>query len=170
MAGNYLFPIYVAQTLHAQAWCFAAGEITFALGAIAAGAVLPRLLVSGDAAQTIPQTMLVHLLGLAAIAIFRQPGVYLAMGVLLGFGNAGCRVARSALMLHTIPNAIMGRVSIFYSALDRLLRTALVGAMGIIDWYGPPSGFYLCLAVLLFALLGAFQTRGSAQTVEAAVP
>jgi hypothetical protein len=170
MAGNYLFPIYVAQTLHARAWCFAAGEITYAFGAIAAGAVLPRLLASGEAARTIPQTMLVYLLGIVTIAIFRQPAVYLVMGALMGFGNAGCRVARSALMLHAIPNAIMGRVGIFYSALDRLLRTVLVGAMGVIDWYGPPSGFLVLAAVLVLALASTLHSRRSTEFAEFVAP
>jgi hypothetical protein len=64
----------------------------------------------------------------------------------------------------------MGRVGIFYSALDRLLRTVLVGAMGIIDWYGPPSGFLLLAAVLLFAFASTLQSRGSAETAQPVTP
>jgi hypothetical protein len=39
----------------------------------------------------------------------------------------------SSLMLHALPNAMMGRVSVFYDVVDRLLRTVLVGAM-VIRW------------------------------------
>ena len=42
---------------------------------------------------------------------------------MLGWGNAGSRVARSTLMLETVPNELMGRVNLFYSALERLLRS-----------------------------------------------
>lgn len=159
MAANYLFPIYVSETLHANATYFAGGEITFALGAIAAGALLPRFLAHHSAAATIPITMLVFLAGLTFVVLLRLPIVYLLAGVLLGFGNAGCRVARSALMLHVVPNQVMGRVGGFYNVLDRVLRTVFVLAMSIIDIYGPPAGFIVLIALLVAALYGVMQTR-----------
>ena len=161
MAGNYLFPIYVSKTLHAGAAWFAGGEIVFALGAILAGAMLPRLLAHHSAATTIPATMLVFLVGLALVILVPHPLVYLAAGALLGFGNAGCRVARSALLLHLVPNAMMGRVGGFYNVFDRVLRTGLVLAMGLIEVSGPPAGFLLLLAVLLLALVGVLYSRSA---------
>jgi hypothetical protein len=161
MAANYLFPIYVTETLHASAAYFAGGEIMFAIGAIMAGALLPRLIAQRSAAATIPGTMLVFLAGLIGVLVFRFPLAYLAAGTLLGFGNAGCRVARSALLLHIVPNQMMGRVGGFYNVLDRVLRTLFVMAMSIIDVYGPPAGFVILLVVLLAALFGVLQTRSS---------
>jgi MFS family permease len=161
MAGNYLFPIYVAQTLQASAVYFAGGEIAFALGAILAGVILPRLIGRHTAANTIPATMLVFLGGLIVIIVLRFPLMFLAAGALLGFGNAGCRVARSALLLHLVPNEVMGRVGGFYQVLDRVLRTVLVFAMGIIDLHGPPAGYMVLTAVLLVALWGVMQTRSA---------
>ena len=171
MAGNYLFPIYVAQTLNANAIYFAAGEITFAVGAILAGFVLPRLIGRHSAANTIPGTMLVFLAGLLLIIGFRFPFAYLFAGALLGFGNAGCRVARSALLLHLVPNEVMGRVGGFYHVLDRVLRTVLVLAMSVIELWGPPAGFMVLAIVLLVALAGVWQNRAAlpgAATVAAA--
>jgi hypothetical protein len=168
MAGNYLFPIYVADTLHAGAKVFAAGEITFAIGAIFAGLFLPRLIAQHSAANTIPGTMLVFLAGLLAVIFLRMPSAYLCAGLLLGFGNAGCRVARSALLLHTVPNDVMGRVGGFYNVLDRVLRTLLVMAMQIIDFYGPTSGFVVLAVVLLLSLYGVMQSRAAVRTPTAA--
>lgn len=159
MAGNYVFPIYVKDTLHADARIFAGGEITFACGAMAAGLWLPRLLARHSAAATIPITMLVFLAGLTMVVFLHVAPAYLVAGSLLGFGNAGCRVARSALMLHVIPNAVMGRVGGFYQVLDRILRTLFVLAMGIVDLYGPPAGFAVLGALVLLALVGVRQTR-----------
>ena len=161
MAGNYLFPIYVAQTLQASAIYFAGGEVTFAVGAIFAGFMLPRLIGRHSAANTIPGTMLVFLGGLLLLIVFRFPLTFLLAGALLGFGNAGCRVARSALLLHLVPNEVMGRVGGFYQVLDRVLRTALVGAMAIIDVYGPPAGYMVLTGVFLLAFYGVLQSRGS---------
>jgi MFS family permease len=159
MAGNYLFPIYVTQTLHAGADIFAAGEIIFALGAIAAGAMLPRLIAQHTAASTIPVTMFIFLAGLVLLVAFRFPAAYLFAGLLLGFGNAGCRVARSALLMHRVPNEVMGRVGGFYQMLDRVLRTALVMSMAIIDRAGPPAGYMILIAVVAVAIFGVMQTR-----------
>jgi MFS-type transporter involved in bile tolerance (Atg22 family) len=171
MTANYLFPIYVAETLHAGAGWFAAGEIAFSIGAIAAGALLPRLIVRHTAAMTIPATMFVFAAGMLVVLVFRLPLTYLCAGVMLGFGNAGCRVARSALLMHIVPNAVMGRVGGFYQVLDRVLRTLLVMSMTIIDRHGPPAGFLVLLAVLAVALFGVLQTRLALRTVEtAAVP
>lgn len=161
MASNYLFPIYVAQTLHLSARWFAAGEIAFALGAIAAGFTLPRLIGRHSAANTIPMTMLIFLAGLLILIFLRFPIPYLIAGLCLGFGNAGCRVARSSLMLHVIPNEVMGRVNGFYIVFDRLMRTLLVLSMSIINTYGPPSGYMLLSLVLLAALAGVLLSRSS---------
>jgi MFS family permease len=170
MVSNYLFPVYVAQTLRAGPKVFAGGEIAFALGAIAAGALLPRLLARASAATTIPGTMLVFLAGMVVLIVLRHPWIYLVAGVLLGFGNAGSRVARSALMLHTVPIEVMGRVGIFYNVLDRLVRTVLVGSMIIVDWWGPPAGFLLLFAIMLAALAGVYASRAAIHETNQPAP
>jgi MFS family permease len=167
MAGNYLFPIYVAQTLHASAGLFAGGEIFFAAGAVLAGVLLPRLLVQHSAATTIPGAMMAFLGGLVVLSLFRHSPAYLAAAVLLGFGNAGCRVARSALMLNLVPNAVMGRVGVFYNLLDRVLRTILVSAMAITDVYGAPAGYGLLTGIIVLAIAGVLVTRNVLQPAEA---
>jgi MFS family permease len=170
MTGNYLFPIYVAQTLQASARWFAGGEICFALGAILAAFLLPRLIGRHSAANTIPATMLVFLAGLLLLVFVPLPLPFLLAGALLGFGNAGCRVARSALLLHTIPNDFMGRVGGFYNVLDRVLRTVLVYCMLIIDTHGAPAGYAVLTGVLLFALFGVLQTRRALRPAPAPAP
>lgn len=159
MAGNYLFPVYVAQTLQAKATWFAGGEIVFAGGSVLAGLVLPRLIARHSAFSTIPGTMLAFLAGLVVLVVFRNPLAYLAASALCGFGNAGCRVARSALILHLVPNAVMGRITVFFNLLDRLLRTVLVSSMAIIDTRGPPAGYALLAGMLVLAIAGVISTR-----------
>lgn len=161
MAGNYLFPIYVAQTLHASALYFAGGEIVFAIGAILAGFVLPRLISQHSAASTIPATMFSYFVGLVIITLLPHPFIFLAASVLLGFGNAGCRVARSALLLNIVPNEMMGRVGGFYNVFDRVLRTLLVMGLVAVNSHGTTAGFLLLLAVLVVALFGVLQSRHS---------
>lgn len=167
MAGNYLFPIYVSQTLQASARWFAGGEIAFAVGAIAAGALLPRLIAQRSAFNTIPITMVAFGVGLLIVVTCRFPLAFLVASALLGFGNSGSRVARNALMLHIVPNALMGRVGGYFAVLDRILRTLLLFAVGVSTMYGPPAGYMILLGVLLLALFGVYQTRSALRAAHA---
>ncbi len=159
MAGNYLVPVYVNQTLHAGPGIFAVSEIMFAMGAVAAGLVLPRLIAQHHAYATLPFTMAVFLAGLCLQAALPYTATFVVAMMLLGFGNAGCRVARSALILNLVPNEVMGRITVFYSVLDRLARTLVVGSMAVVDVWGARSGFAILVALMTASLAGALFTR-----------
>ncbi len=173
MAGNYLFPLYVTHTLQAGAHVFGWGEVAFALGAIAAGGLLPQLIAQHSAYRTIAFTMLVFIGGLVALVTLRVSAFYFVASALLGFGNAGCRVARGALILHLVPNEVMGRVTVFYNVFDRSMRTFLVFVLGVIGHqvaarHSPPLGFLFILLVVLIAFAGMLRTRSSIRVQVAA--
>lgn len=162
MVGNYLFPIYIAQTLHAGAWVFGAGEIVFALGAVIAGVWLPRLIAEHSARSTVPVTMAVFAAGAAILVLFPATAFYLVASLLLGFGNAGIRVARSAAMLHLIDNKVMGRVGSFFHAYDRVLRTILTSAViAIVAAGGARPAFALLLILVLISLGVVLRSRAA---------
>lgn len=168
MVGNYLFPIYIAQTLHAGAWVFGAGEIVFAAGAIAAGASLPRLLAAHSAQRTVPATVAVFAAGAALLVFFPNVPTYLAAALLLGFGNAGSRVARNGAMLHLVDNKVMGRVGSFFHAYDRVLRTVLTSAViAIVAGSGARPAFALLMAIVIVALAAVWQSRAAVQPAAA---
>ncbi|AOS44608.1 Major Facilitator Superfamily protein [Lacunisphaera limnophila] len=162
MVGNYLFPIYIAQTLGAGAWVFGAGEVVFAAGAILAGLSLPRLIATHSARQTVPFTIAVFAAGAALLVLFPQVGAYLVAALLLGYGNAGSRVARSAAILHLVDNKVMGRVGSFFHAYDRVLRTVLTSAViAIVAAGGPRPAFALLLALVLVGLVAVLRSRSA---------
>lgn len=168
MVGNYLFPIYVMDVLHQGAWVFGAGEVTFAAGAILAGAWLPRLLAEHSARQTIPVTMLLFAAGMAVIVFLPYVPLYFVAGTLLGFGNAGIRVARNAVMLHLVDNRVMGRIGSFFNAYDRVLRTVLTSAaMAIVAGPGPRSAYGLLLLLVVATWAVAQSTRHALQPATA---
>ncbi len=160
MVGNYLFPIYIAQTLGAGAWVFGAGEIVFAAGAVLAGFSLPRLIATHSARRTVPITMALFALGAALLVLFPNIPLYLAAALLLGFGNAGSRVARSAALLHLVDNKVMGRVGSFFHAYDRVLRTVLTSAViAIVAAGGARPAFALLLVLVLLGLVAVLRSR-----------
>lgn len=125
MVGAYLFPIYVQQILHAPAVVFGTGEMAFALGALAAGLLAPRFLAKSPAATVALSMMTFFVLGLLLLSsVPKITAFYLAL-ILLGLGNAGTRVARGSVLLHEVPNVLMGRVNVVIIAVDRVLRTLM---------------------------------------------
>jgi len=168
MVGNYLFPIYISQTLGAGAWVFGLGEIVFALGAILAGAWLPRLVGEHSAQRTVPVTIAVFAAGAALLVFFPTIAVYLLAALFLGFGNAGSRVARSAAILHLVDKRVMGRVNSFFYAYDRVLRTLLTSAViVIVASGGARPAFALLLALVLIGLVAVWQSRSALQPATA---
>jgi len=162
MVSNYLFPVYVADVLHASAAVFGNGEIVFAIGALLAGVFIPKLASSRGAGQVITGTMVVCLVAVALLVAGRTAVAYYVALALLGLGNAGVRVARNSVMLHVVPNKVMGRVGMFFSAADRLLRTVLTFACTLLVAHaGAAPGFVLLGVVLLAAFGGVLATRAS---------
>lgn len=162
MVGNYLFPIYISQTLSAGAWVFGAGEIVFALGAVIAGIWLPRLIAEHSARNTVPVTIAIFAAGVGLLVLFPHVAPYLVASLLVGFGNAGIRVARSAAMLHLIDNKVMGRVGSFFHAYDRVLRTLLTSiVIALVATDGARPAFALLLVLVLLSLFAVLRSRSA---------
>jgi MFS family permease len=165
MAGNYLFPIYVDRILHANSAVFGRGETLFALGALSAGLLIPCLVPQVGADRTLVATMGLFALGLFLVALFPFTGLYYAAALLLGLGCAGSRVARGAIVLTRVPTEVLGRVQMFFSAFDRLLRTSLIfAATVIVDHFDATLGFGMLASVVIVALAGMMLSRTSIRT------
>jgi len=99
--------------------------------------------------------------------------VFLISFMLQGWGNAGSRVARSILVLKTVPNEIIGRVNLFYSAIERLLRAALLALVTYLlkDW-GPNLSYFILASVCLagWLLVAACRNVRTEKVEPASVP
>lgn len=162
MVSNYLFPIYVSKVLHASSATFGQGEIVFAVGAALAGALIPTLANQHGGQHTILFTTSACIASMLLIVCFPTAAVYFVALLLFGFGNAGTRVARTALLMCVVPTGVMGRLGMFFGVYDRVLRTVLTFVMTLIVARGSPTlGFAVLLVVLLIAFSGAFLSRRS---------
>jgi MFS family permease len=162
MVDNYLLPVYVTSVMQASATVFGGGEITFAIGALLAGVFIPIIATKSGADPVIMVTMTLCLIAIGLLMLLQGPAGYFVAMCIFGVGNAGCRVARTAVMLRVVPNAVMGRISMFFGAADRLLRTALISTSTlIVAHYNPTTAFVVLGLVLLAALVGALATRAS---------
>ncbi|HRI82372.1 MAG TPA: MFS transporter [Opitutaceae bacterium] len=171
MVGNYLFPIYVQNVLQAPAAVYGRGEVAFAGGAILAGLLVPRLLAARPPAGVALLMMGLFLVGLALLGSVPSVLAFYVALLLLGLGNAGARVARGSVLLHEVPNEIMGRVNVVIAAADRILRTLLLfGAMAVVARADATLAFGGLMTFIGLALLLAWINRKALQTGSPAAP
>lgn len=164
MVSNYLFPIYVVQTLRASSATYGIGEMAFAGGAVLAGLCVPLLTARIGQARSTVGLAGVFILGSALIIVWPTVGTFFVALLLMGLGNAGVRVARNVIVLRLVPNAIMGRINVFFAAFERFWRTVLILTMTLgVDHFGARSGFGILLALNLAAFIGLLLTRHAAE-------
>lgn len=160
MAGAYLFPIYVDRLLQAPAAVLGRGEMLAAVSALAAGIVVPRLVPLHGADRVLIVTLSVFVGGLLVLALLPATPLYYTAALLLGLGVAGSRVARGALVLTLVPAEVLGRVQMFFSAFDRVLRTVLiVAAAAIVERHDAALGFGAFALAAALALAGMLASR-----------
>jgi MFS family permease len=161
MISNYLAPIFVKQTLGSGPEIYGIGEACYAFGAILAGLTVPAINSRLGLVTTLLFTVGVFTLAGAIVPAFPLILVFLFAYFLQGWGNAGSRVARSILVLETVPNDLVGRLNLFYSALERLLRAGfLTLAAYQVTNNGPRSSYWLIVGISLVGWIAIFMCRG----------
>jgi MFS family permease len=161
MVANYLSPIFVKDTLRMGSEVYAAGEVSYAVGAIAAGLTVPFVHGKIGLIPTLLFTIGVYTIAVALNPILPVAAIFFLSFLLQGWGNAGSRVARSILVLKTVPNEIIGRVNLFYSAIERLFRAALLALVTYLltDW-GPNLSYLILAGVCLVGWFLVLACRG----------
>jgi MFS family permease len=161
MVANYLSPIFVKDTLRMGSEVYAAGEVSYAVGAIAAGLTVPFVYGRIGLIPTLLFTIGVYTIAVALNPVLPVAAIFFLSFLLQGWGNAGSRVARSILVLKTVPNEIIGRVNLFYSAIERLLRAALLALVTYLltDW-GPNLSYLILASVCLVGWFLVVACRG----------
>ncbi len=129
MVGGYLMPVFIKNTLHAGPEVYGFAEVFYSLGAILAGLTIPGLSTRIGLLPTLLLTVGCYTVSVVANPLYPRVGVLLGSLALQGLGNAGSRVARSTMTLETVPNELMGRINLFYSALERLLRAIFLAVV-----------------------------------------
>jgi len=163
MVGGYMFPVYVQTVLDAPASVYGRGEVALAIGAILAGLALPRLITGRRQAGLAIGLMALFLAGLVLLSLVPGRSAFYIALLMLGLGNAGARVVRGSVMLHAVPNAIMGRVNVVMATAERLIRTLLMlGAIALISrGLSPTLGFAGLIGFMLLSVGLAWATRKS---------
>ncbi|HEY0789503.1 MAG TPA: MFS transporter [Chthoniobacterales bacterium] len=152
MVANYLSPIFVSGTLRAGPEAYGYGEVAYAVGAVAAGLTVPKLNARYGLVGTLLLTIGVFTVASALVPLFPVLAIFVVAFAFQGWGNAGSRVARSILVLQTVPNELVGRVNLFYGAGERLLRSVcLVAATWQVAVSGPRTSYWMIAGIAFSA-------------------
>jgi MFS family permease len=151
MLVNYLTPIFVKDVLKSGPVVYGIGDMIYSVGAILAGITIPKLTGRIGLVPTFLLTVGAFTVATAVNPAIPTVAVFMITYLVQGWGNAGARVARSTLILETVPNEIVGRVNLFFSALERLLRSLFLAVLTHQVVSGGPKGGYWIIACLTLA-------------------
>ncbi|WP_075164097.1 MFS transporter [Microscilla marina] len=160
LIGMYLVPIYVAKTLKADALVYGWHEVIWSVGAIIAGLTIPILTTRVQGRVLVIWSVLLYSMCVLALVLNTSVGGFLIISLLMGWGNAGRRVARATVMMESIDNRMIGRMNSTLMSFGKLLQVFLVyGFTLVIPVWGTKGAFAVLGVLLLFTCWGAWQSN-----------
>lgn len=160
MATNYLTPVFISHTLGAKANVFGVSEMTYAIGAVAAGIVIPLVLNRLGDYRSMLVAVGVFLVGTFVIPFFPSVSVFVVANMVLGFGNAGTRIVRTTIMMELIPNRIIGRVNSFFQSIGLLIRILIIGTFTMtITTIGALTAWWVLFVLMCTTALGILLSK-----------
>ncbi len=166
---NALMPLYITNHLRAGGNVFGAMEVLYGLGALSAGALVGSLFRNFTAVRAIIILLLLATAALVLSTLTRSVGVFLCVGLMIGFANAGARVLRLSFLFRHVPNQVIGRVNSIFGIINVMNRTAFIlilslpffGVGSHILWgYGLMALFTFMSAAVLTARYQSIVTVG----------
>lgn len=152
----FLMPVYIKGHLGLEADVYGIGEMLFALGAIAAGLYVRRLMERMNSVPAIALAMLLSGLLFLLCAGTRSFWVFMAFNLFLGLSNSATRVMRITYLFEHVPNGVIGRTNSVFQALNILLRTLFTGLFAIPFFTGSVGILWAYSISGIAILLGAF--------------
>ena len=166
---NALMPLYITNHLREGGNVFGAMEVLYGLGALSAGALVGSLFRNFTAVRAIIILLLLATAALVLSTLTRSVGVFLCVGLMIGFANAGARVLRLSFLFRHVPNQVIGRVNSIFGIINVMNRTAFIlilslpffGVGSHILWgYGLMALFTFMSAAVLTARYQSIVTVG----------
>ena len=160
MVGNFIAPIFVREALQQGPQIYGIGEVSYAFGATLAGFSIPAINARIGLVPTLLCTIAVYGLAASLNPVAPIAIVFFISYTLQGWGNAGSRVARTILVLKTVPNNVVGRVNLFYSAFERLLRSAALALVTVmLPTWGPVNCYWVLAVIAVVAWMMVWSGR-----------
>ena len=129
--GFYLMAPYVENHLNEGADVYAAGEITYAFGAIMAGVFIRRIFRRMELSDSI--IIMSAMTAVLLYVLFATKSVWLfyLMGVIMGVCNSGIRIQRVTYLFNRVPNELYGRVNSVFNMGNIVVRIVLLSIFSL---------------------------------------
>ncbi|WP_103109300.1 MFS transporter [Brevibacillus reuszeri] len=155
MLANLLNPIFVSQVLREDVKIYSLGEVTYSIGAVAAGIMLAwfsRKL--GAFSYMVLNYVFMAIVFVLTIAI-PNGWVFVLLSAFIGWCNVSTRLIRQTLYMELLPNRFMGRVMSFFKSIGTLMRLLLLSLFTVmLDSTGAQVGYVVLASFLIMAALG----------------
>ena len=145
-----LMPLYIKQHLQADGKVFGLMEVFYALGALSAGLFVNRLFRKSHVPRSVRLLMVVAITALLIAASTQSVILFLLVGYLIGFSNAGIRVLRLSYLFDRIPNGIIGRANSVFSIINVFMRICFISLFSL-SFFGRDAN-----VIWSFAIMAAF--------------
>jgi MFS family permease len=142
-----LMPLYIKQHLGAGGKVFGSMEVLYALGALSAGLFIQKIFRKSHVPRSVMVLMVVAIVALSLAATTRSVTIFLLVGFLIGFSNAGIRVLRLSFLFDHIPNGIIGRANSVFSILNVFMRICFISLFSL-AYFGRDGNIVWAFAIM----------------------
>ncbi|QRG65350.1 MFS transporter [Brevibacillus choshinensis] len=155
MLVNLLNPIFVSQTLREDVHIYSLAEVTYSIGAAAAGFLFTLLSKKvGSFAFMVGHYLLMAIALILTIA-FPNGISFILLSTFVGWCNVSTRLTRQTLYMVLLPNHFMGRVMSFFRSVGTLIRLLMLALFTMmIDSTGAAIGYLIVASLLGVATMG----------------
>jgi MFS family permease len=160
--GFYLNPTYVYSHLGKSADVFAASEMYYALGAVAAGAGTLAIFRRWSIPNAVILLTMIAATLYAVQAATRSVALFYLAVLAMGLSNAGTRVLRTTYLMYEIPNQVYGRANGIFNMINvgmRIIFMLLFAIPFLADPQHVKYTFYIMSAFLVVAAAVIFWIR-----------
>ena len=158
---NALMPLYITNHLRAGGNVFGTMEILYGVGALTAGIFVGTLFRRFTIVRSIIFMLLLATAALLLSVLTRSVVVFLGVGLMIGFSNAGARVLRLSFLFRHIPNQVIGRVNSIFSIINVMNRTFFILILSF-PYFGVGSHIlwgYALMALFTFVSAGVLAIK-----------
>lgn len=150
VSAMYVVPVYVHSFLNRAGDVFALGDMSFSLGALAAGFLTHRLL--GDKGAVLSVIILSLIAGFmyGLMALNKILLLFYLAQFVIGMCNSSIRVQRITYLFHHIPNHIIGRTNSIFFMSNVFLRMCFIALFTLPYFH---AGTQIKSAMIIMALV-----------------
>ncbi|MGB3181348.1 MAG: MFS transporter [Cyclobacteriaceae bacterium] len=169
---NATMPIYIDKHLNEGGDVYGIMEVLYALGALSAGIFISSLVRGMKVTKAIIFLLVLATAALWLSAFTQSTRIFFAVGLMIGFANAGARVLRLTYIFNHVPNYVVGRVNSLFSLTNVLMRTIFISVFSF-SWFTEGSNITWAYFIMgCFTLFSAvvltvkYKSLVSEQTIE----